>query len=302
MLSVGVSFMSQKLVLAHFSDLHFSKVCLSPMQFFSKRWLGNWNLILKRRNLYLPNNLSTFSATLKKEGVTHLIITGDLTTTSFTEEFEAAKRYIDQLKSDGFTIYCLPGNHDCYTRKNGRESTFYNYFPDKYDPSSPYSLKTDKITTASLGNNRFLILIDTAVDTGLIWSRGLFSEVAEKNLKKLLSTLPKNCEITVATHFPILETCSPRKMLMRKEALSAIFRDDPRIKLSLNGHTHKHLLTDLREESLPLISDSGSVSYAKRASWNKITMNEGEVSFECFERKADSPEWKPFKKETFRAT
>lgn len=50
---------------AHLSDLHFSEPTWSPSQFFSKRWLGNLNLLLARKKVYTPDNLGSLVHSLR---------------------------------------------------------------------------------------------------------------------------------------------------------------------------------------------------------------------------------------------
>ena len=77
--------------IAHISDLHFSKFSLSPAQFFSKQWLGNMNLLFNRSNQYLNERPFSLIPEFKDKGITHVIISGDLTTTSTPQEYKIAK-------------------------------------------------------------------------------------------------------------------------------------------------------------------------------------------------------------------
>ena len=84
--------------LAHISDLHFSKFCFSPLQLLSKRWLGSANMLVGRQRTYVNKKPFTLPDLLKKEGVSHVLITGDLTTTSRASEFLIAKRLTSELE------------------------------------------------------------------------------------------------------------------------------------------------------------------------------------------------------------
>jgi len=77
--------------IAHISDLHFSKISFNPLQFFSKRWAGNFNLLLNRPSQ--RNNTHPFSLLplFKKRGVSHVIISGDLTSTATDAEYLLAQ-------------------------------------------------------------------------------------------------------------------------------------------------------------------------------------------------------------------
>src|SRR5277367_2209296 len=94
--------------IAHISDLHFSHLTFSPSQFFSKRWIGNLNLIFSRKKDYQPEKLHTLAAYFAKENVSHLFITGDLSTTSLDEEFKKAKDFIEGFEKVGIKVFVIP--------------------------------------------------------------------------------------------------------------------------------------------------------------------------------------------------
>ena len=64
--------------IAHLSDLHFSKFTLSPSQFFSKRFLGNANLLFSRGRAFKPHKIVGFGDFLDQIRVDLVIISGDL--------------------------------------------------------------------------------------------------------------------------------------------------------------------------------------------------------------------------------
>ncbi|MCH9614175.1 MAG: 3',5'-cyclic adenosine monophosphate phosphodiesterase CpdA [Chlamydiia bacterium] len=251
--------------LAHISDLHFGKVSLSPSQFFSKRWLGNLNLLLNRRGLFSSPQVYSLLNFFQKEGVTHVLITGDVSTTSDTREFEAARDFINALKRAGYPVYIIPGNHDHYTKRGYQNRLFYSYFPNQ-------KLSTNAVDIVELENDWTLVLVDTACSTSLIASTGHFSPVIEEQLKSSLRKIPDNKKVILANHFPYIENEHPRRRLIRSKALKALLQTQPNIHLYLHGHTHRHILADLRESKLPITLDSGSVAHTKRGALNLIDL------------------------------
>ena len=129
--------MGYPLRIAHISDLHFSKISFSPKIFFSKRWFGNLNLIFFRRNLYNPKNAFLLPEFLSNEKVSHIVMTGDMTTTSLEKEYLLAKELVDEFESVNMTTYLIPGNHDHYTKKTCNDRIFYRYFPTQFSNFLP---------------------------------------------------------------------------------------------------------------------------------------------------------------------
>src|SRR5690606_11603845 len=120
-----VSYFLMKFKLAHFSDIHFFKACKSPLQFFNRQFLGNFNYLFTRRKHFDQKLAELKAAELKQEGILSLLITGDFTCMASKAEFLQAKNFLIKLKNQGFKIYILPGNHDVYTKSAHSNKTFY---------------------------------------------------------------------------------------------------------------------------------------------------------------------------------
>lgn len=258
--------MLEPMRLAHISDLHFGKVSLAPSQFFSKRWLGNLNLFLNRRGMFSPGQIYSLLNAFQSYGVTHVLITGDVSTTSDPKEFELARDFVQALKRAGYIVYIIPGNHDHYTKRGYKNRLFYSYFPNEL-------LSENAVTSLALPHNWTLVLMDTACATPLISSTGHFSPVIETRLRSHLKTIPSNQHILLANHFPYIENEHARRRLIRGDALKNLLSEHPQIKLYCHGHTHRHILADVRESNLPVTADSGSVSHTKRGSFNLIDLS-----------------------------
>lgn len=252
--------------LAHISDLHFGKVSLSPSQFFSKRWLGNLNLLLNRRKLFSVPQIYSLLNFFQKNSVTHVLITGDLSTTSNIVEFEAARDFVQALKRAGYPVFIIPGNHDHYTKRGYKNRLFYSFFPNQ-------KLSDHGVDIIQLKSDWTLVLVDTACASSLIASTGHFSPVIEEQLKSSLRKIPKTQKVILANHFPYIESESPRRRLIRGDALKELLKEHPNVHLYLHGHTHRHIIADMRESQLPITLDSGSVSHTKHGALNLIDLN-----------------------------
>jgi 3',5'-cyclic AMP phosphodiesterase CpdA len=257
---------------AHISDLHFGAVTLSPLQFFSKRWLGNLNFLLARKKRFHYERLYQLLDLFKKEEITHVIISGDLSVTARKKEFKRAQAFIEALKKEGLTVYTIPGNHDHYTRWAYRRKHFYRYFDSRFDPSCPYNLQDHKVTYTKLQEHLWLVGLDTALATSLISSQGHFCPKVEENLEKILSDIPKSDTILLVNHFPLFNNSPPKKELIRAPLLKALLKKHPNILLYLNGHSHRQTVADLRQSDLPILSDSGSTPHVKTGACHLIEM------------------------------
>ncbi len=256
--------------IAHISDLHFSKFSPSPVQFFSKRWLGNLNLLLNRAKEYVNERPFSLIPTFKEKGITHVIISGDLTTTSSKQEYKIAKEFVDSLKNEGMTVFTIPGNHDHYTKKTDQTKAFYENFPSP--KRTLFSLSEHGVTSLPLTDGWHLVLMDTTYASSLISSNGFFSPVIEQNLKKLLTKINPEENILLVNHFPFFQHDTPRRRLIRGEKLREVIASHPDIQIYLHGHTHRRTIDDLRPNGLPLILDSGSTGH-KSGSWNALELS-----------------------------
>jgi|GEM_PF-217345 len=275
--------------IAHISDLHFSKASWGFAQLFSKRLIGNLNLLLRRRHLFqnaLPFSLIDI---FKREGVSHLIISGDLTTTSYKKEYNYASAFVEELKKINIKAFLIPGNHDHYTKKDDKAKLFYRYFPTYYPLSSSkseidtFTLSNHGVTTCPLVDGWRLVLLDTTCATSLFSSNGFFSPIIEKNLTHLLNLTTPNEKIILVNHFPLVQKGqSSRRQLLRGEALQVVLQNFPNVHLYLHGHTHHNTIADLRSNGLPLTMDSGSAGHLK-GSWNLMTLSPNQLQVKVYQ-------------------
>ncbi len=286
--------------IAQISDLHFSKFSLSPTQFFSKRWLGNLNLLLNRAKEYVNERPLSLIPLFKEKGITHVIIAGDLTTTSSKQEYKIAKEFVDALKEAGMTVFAIPGNHDHYTKKADRTKVFYENFPSP--KRKPFSISDHGVTSLPLTDGWHLVLMDTTYASPLTSSNGYFSPIIEQNLKKLLTKINPEENILLVNHFPFFQHDTRRRRLIRGEKLREIIASHPNIQLYLHGHTHRRTIADLRPNGLPLILDSGSTGH-HYGSWNalelsatslNLTVHKWNGEWEAIDRQTFSFETKPW--------
>ena len=258
--------------IAHLSDLHFASWDWKVSHLFSKRWLGNLNFLFGRRTHFDHARLEKIPSLLKSLDVTHVIVTGDLSTTSAPAEFSMAKEFISKIETQGLPVFCIPGNHDHYTRAAYRDRHFYNYFPSCWETGD---LKESGVTAKKLDGNWWIVGLDTALATSWFHSTGHFTPQIEKGLKHILELIPPDDQILLVNHFPFFQHESPRKRLVRGLDLQHLIEKHPTIKLYLHGHTHRRCVAPLAASGLPLILDPGSTPHQKNGGWNLIDLKSG---------------------------
>lgn len=282
--------------IAHLSDLHFASWDWNISQLFSKRWLGNLNYLFGRRSGFDHTRLNTLPLLLKSLGVECVVITGDLSTTSAPAEFRAAKNFIkqleDQLGDRGMEVLCIPGNHDHYTQEAYKKRHFYDHFLSRWDMGE---LKKEGVTTKKLSPHWTLVGLDTALATSWFHSTGFFSPQTEKALDEVLSRHSDE-QILLMNHFPFSQHESPRKQLVRGEALQQLLEKHPQVKIYCHGHTHRRCLAPLMASGLPLVLDSGSTSLKKNGGFYLIDLLENAAKVEHYQW---NKEWQPSPEGTY---
>ncbi len=284
--------------LVQISDFHFSHLTWNPFRLFSKRLLGNLNWLFRRKGHFFEEQLQDLLKLFETMNPDLILFGGDFTTTSLKEEFEKAFRWVSKIK---YPWIAIPGNHDRYTRRSCKKKHFYNYFANQRKsishPVEFFKLKDHRVEAHLLERNWWLVALDTTAATSLISSEGIFSIQNEKFLKEVLKIIPEEASIILFNHFPFFQNDHKLHNLVRGEVLQKLIEEDPRIRLYLHGHTHRHSVADLQVSNLPIILDSGSCAQGKRGTWNLIDIDPEKCNISTY-RWDDS--WKKMKTEEFQ--
>lgn len=265
---------------AHLSDIHFFQCDLNWNNIFSKDLLATLNYLINRKKYKLKFDLDKLPALLVEKGVTHVIITGDLTTTSNNKEFKLAKQFIDQLKQKGLKTYIIPGNHDHYNKKAARIKKFYQTFDSSKD------LSDRSIEYGDFGEEFKYIALDTTIPTPFWSSQGLFSKKMEANLKALLDSISPSQPLIIINHFPIesRKKMAKKHQMIRYKALQALLEKYPNIKLYLCGHTH---LSEIIKNH-PTTLNSGSLTLTSNGSFHIMELTPASVEVETYSFKEEA--------------
>lgn len=288
--------------IAHLSDLHFSKICLNPFQIFSKRILGNANLLLRRGRIHINPKPFSLPALFEKLDVHDVLISGDFTTTAQKSEYAIARELIKQLQDLSMRVAMVPGNHDHYTRRTTRKRIFYSELPEPMPSTSlkEFSLKRDRVSAYRLSPDYWVVALDTTMYNPFVDATGDYTDEIDQNLRKLLTHIPKEEKIILMNHFPFFCNDKFKRRLIGGEKLEKLLRETPNILLYLHGHTHRRTIADLRPDGLPIVLDCGSVSHANHGSWNLIELHEKEIKLQVYSSSDRTGEnWKCIQEECF---
>ncbi len=114
--------------IAHLSDIHFWQYEFNPLRLIGKRLIGMTELAMGRARRFRLERAADLIARVQSVAPDHILITGDLTTTSLPAEFRAASRALAPLLADPARVTIIPGNHDRYTLYAHRSRRFEWYF------------------------------------------------------------------------------------------------------------------------------------------------------------------------------
>lgn len=114
--------------LVHLSDIHIWKLTLNPVRLANKRLFGVAELLANRARKFRLERLEGVVERVLELRPDHVLITGDLTTTSLPAEFRQAREALAPLLTDPDRATVIPGNHDRYVPSAVRGRLFEQTF------------------------------------------------------------------------------------------------------------------------------------------------------------------------------
>ena len=281
------------------SDLHFTRATWNPLRFCPKRLAGMANWFFSRKNGFSHEPLESLPALFDKLGADLVFVLGDLTSTSLPDEFAMAKQFSDRIRQPKIFI---PGNHDQYTNGSVREKRFYHFFSNRRKTLNHsaefFSLADHSVEAHLLQPSLWCVALDTAPPTSLVSSNGEFSLSTEKYLEEILLSL-QNDRVILLNHFPFFENDPALHRLNGGERLRNLLERFPNVCLFMHGHTHRHLIADLRPNGLPIILDSGCLVKKPQGTWNLIEVTDQGCKIDAWRWNGS---WEIFKEASFSWT
>lgn len=100
-----------------------------PFRLLNKRLTGYINLRFRRHAVHKPQPVRAAAEEIRRLGLDHVVITGDLSNLALEQEFALVRRFLDQdLGLPPERVSVVPGNHDAYTQGAHRSDRFGQYF------------------------------------------------------------------------------------------------------------------------------------------------------------------------------
>ncbi|HSX38142.1 MAG TPA: metallophosphoesterase [Chlamydiales bacterium] len=283
--------------LVQISDFHFTCLTWNPFRLFSKRILGNFNWLFKRKSLHAKKLLDPLPELFRELKVDLVLLGGDLTTTSLMEEYETALEFVQKLPTQWIAI---PGNHDHYTYRSFRKKHFYLYFSNQKGPIAHpvdfFTLKDHGVEAHRMAPGWWILALDTARPTHFASSRGIFSQKAEEYVVEILNLIPPDDSVICFNHYPFFPQDQDHRNLERGDCLENLLKQFPQIRLYLHGHTHRHAIADLQPNHLPILLDSGCCVQGNQGTWNLIDLMSDHCKVTAYKWQSH---WNPFRTETF---
>jgi 3',5'-cyclic AMP phosphodiesterase CpdA len=238
--------------IAHFSDLHILSLAgVRPHRFLNKRVTGYANLRLKRGHIHHPDYVRAIAREVRRCGVDHVVITGDLTNLALDEEFAAVRTLLDvELGLPSGDVSVVPGNHDLYTRGALRTKRFVKYFAENMTTDMPdlgVEIPLGRFPFVRLRGAAAIIGLTSAVPRLPLFATGKIGQPQADALTRILAhpEVRKRTPVLLM-HHPVHNPVSTVKRFLTGLDDAALLwtsiRDVPR-GLVLHGHLHARMLS-----------------------------------------------------------
>jgi 3',5'-cyclic AMP phosphodiesterase CpdA len=217
--------------IAHLTDLHYQSPPSISDLWAPKRWIGSINLYIRGRVRQFERRVQDATVDLcLQEKPDAVLITGDLTAMSTSNEFEMARESLQPLLNS-IPTFIIPGNHDIYVKK-GVPKAMTKYLGDWMGKGSPSLFNLDGVSA---------LHIETCFPDFL--SRGWVDPNHLLEASELLHQVPKDNFLFLTLHYPLFDRRgNPHDKWTRNVRNGEIFRDwliqHPRIDALIHGHEH----------------------------------------------------------------
>lgn len=199
--------------IVHLSDIHVWRLVFNPARLANKRLFGVASLLAKRARKFRLERLGEVVDRVLALRPDHILITGDLTTTSLPAEFQEAREALAPLLADPARATVIPGNHDRYTPDSVRDRLFEKFFGD-FAGAGEYPW------VRRLGDSTAILALDP---TRSAWTaRGLLPDNQLAAARKLWETEKTAIDRwIIACHYPLDAPLAFRAELRPKRLLNA---------------------------------------------------------------------------------
>ena len=209
------------------------------MAYFDKRWVGVFNYRFRRRFRHDLSKLAKAVDYILATRPDAAVCTGDLTSSGQPGEFASVLEVLRPLKDSGIPFFYLPGNHDCYVRRQKCVDAVHNAVKELSggrDDFAGFPLVRD------LGGVE-MMLLNTSRPSNLLCSWGFVSKEDSRAVEKWCET-PHTKPRILLSHYPMTEEhpiLRVRHRLFGQQKILELM-DKKEIDLMLCGHVHRPYL------------------------------------------------------------
>jgi 3',5'-cyclic AMP phosphodiesterase CpdA len=234
--------------IAHLSDLHLlSLEGAVPYRLFNKRITGYLNLRFHRKSVHKPFAVRAAAREIKRLGIDHVVITGDVSNLALENEFELVRRFLaDDLGLPPERVSLVPGNHDAYTGGAHHSRRFATTFGAYLRSDlADHTVPGDVFPFVHLRGPAAIIGLSTALPRPPLVASGTIGAPQLRALERILAH-PEVASRTaiILQHHPIHNPRSRAKTALEgltdADAEASLLRRVRR-GLVLHGHLHRRI-------------------------------------------------------------
>jgi 3',5'-cyclic AMP phosphodiesterase CpdA len=228
-----------------------------PFRLLNKRLTGYLNIRFRRRSIHKPLPVLAAAREIRRLGIDHVVITGDVSNLALEREFDLVSGFLERdlgLSPDRVSL--VPGNHDAYTSGSHRSRRFEKHF-------APYLRSDIDLDVEERAGSAFpfvhlrgpvaLIGLSTAWPRLPLVASGLLGAAQLRRLERLLAHPEVRRRTPVfLQHHPWHNPASRTKTLL--EGLSDATAEAHLLRrvgrgLLLHGHLHRRIHRRLQTEN-----------------------------------------------------
>jgi 3',5'-cyclic AMP phosphodiesterase CpdA len=232
---------------AHLSDLHLTSLDnVKISQLLSKRILGYFSWLHKRRIVHRREIIEALLEDLHATRPDHIAVTGDLTHLGLPMEYVEVEQWLPSLGTPE-QVTVIPGNHDAYAGKDWARScaSWGPYLDSDSEMDTPKT--AGFFPSLRIRDQIALIGLSSAIPTLPLLATGTLGQKQLSGLDTLLEeTGGKGLfRVVLIHHPPVPGVVKWRKRLTDSGMFSAVLARHG-AELVLHGHAHTPTLSELR--------------------------------------------------------
>jgi 3',5'-cyclic AMP phosphodiesterase CpdA len=221
-----------------------------------------------------PGIVATLREEIKKIAPDMVIVSGDLTQRAKTEQFLAAKSFLDSLSNN---VFCVPGNHDI---------SLHNWVERFFYPFRKYKKYIHSLPCDAYNSGQVAILGINSV-TPFKPMGGYVTDTQLMKVKKFFGTVPQSTFKVIVMHHNLIRS-ERHKIINDAEKLINMF-SACHVNLILSGHIHYPCIELLKRDYLAhnmyVITAGTAISTRTAApnSFNTIELEGQHFTFTVYE-------------------